>query len=344
MRDKILVLGPPGVPKQAIVEWIVQSSPNVSGPSAEQSSTDEPSSLPEELLVVPWWMNTKYYTAQVDFWLDTVPLPTGGAASSALRDTNRGDAQADSDNNDQAIPALAHIITEFDQVGDVVDGFIYVFDPRRPDTFDALKPWAAFCQRHDISVCLALAITVDSLTQESAGLNDVDSFGDFQSHGEVPPAEPDLEAYEDWCIENGFELVAVPELPSIHTAVAYADDGIGRVIEALQSHTWATMVKKYAPPASTTARASAGDPSASGTVGQIKPWETRRPLNAMDALGDLLDGGSSDMEQVLARLKDLRTQAEGMDMERRQEFAAKMVEVLMSRSPLDDNNSGEESD
>ncbi|KAI7897574.1 uncharacterized protein BX663DRAFT_527867 [Cokeromyces recurvatus] len=89
---------------------------------------------------IPYAIKTKYYSANVDFWLDEIdPSP----------DTVKAYCEKDSD------------------VSKVVDAFIYLFDKNKPNTFDAVKRWKPFIEQAEPNVRIVLGTTSKKpLTEE----------------------------------------------------------------------------------------------------------------------------------------------------------------------------------
>ncbi|KAJ1658256.1 hypothetical protein IWQ61_002473 [Dispira simplex] len=245
MRNKILMLSPLDVNAHALVHTIIH--PNRSSPS-----------LPDdEACVVPWRIDTKYYTANVEFWIDKIPLPEQGTA-----------------NSKSPTPSATDIVDEFGQVADVIDALVYVFDITRPDTFAGIHTWATFVKSHDIAIALCVGcvgslkedkglmlngIITDGTNQNTDAVTEhEEDYGTFASHhafaeeSEVRPAiSPsnnggDDAEFEDWCLDHGFEYIRVE--PHGHTSASSSPGdgtmGIARVVEALQSHMWQGMIPK----------------------------------------------------------------------------------------------------
>ncbi|KAI8065641.1 hypothetical protein BC940DRAFT_241012 [Gongronella butleri] len=109
------------------------------------SKASLPSSPPEDRehqgvsgWIVPWTIDNKYYKAQVDLWVDELPVET------------RKDTIDAYSKDDHAVGAL-------------IDGFIYVYSKDKASTLDGLKEWDAFLQKHDpaIRLCVAMPSTGD---------------------------------------------------------------------------------------------------------------------------------------------------------------------------------------
>ncbi|KAI8142490.1 hypothetical protein BJV82DRAFT_144027 [Fennellomyces sp. T-0311] len=81
-------------------------------------------------ICIPWTIDTKYYTAKVDFWLDQVD---------GDQDVIKG--YADQNNG----------------IGQVVDAFVYVFRKDELSSFDGIKDWLPFLESCEPSIQLCVA-------------------------------------------------------------------------------------------------------------------------------------------------------------------------------------------
>ncbi|KAJ3292922.1 hypothetical protein HK104_004900 [Borealophlyctis nickersoniae] len=194
-KNKILVTGRPGVGKIDLVKRILSIYPNSS--QAPPESSTQP-------LCIPWTIDTKYYTAEVGFWVDSA----------------EGVTQTD--------------VEAWEVLNDAVDGFMFVFNRSKPETFEDIRAWSKFLERCQPNVALCVANTAGAV-DEGAPCADVDVF-------------------EDWCIANGVEFVDVDT-----SAASRADDGraledvgkerVGfeRIVEALETNMWDGMRRKQTP-------------------------------------------------------------------------------------------------
>ncbi|KAL0074529.1 hypothetical protein J3Q64DRAFT_1732466 [Phycomyces blakesleeanus] len=132
-RNKIFIVGHANVGKLEFVKGAFKSS-----------ETEFPESLVEDQLKelngshaglrIPWTIDTKYYTANVDFWLDEI-----------APDTIEKDIKAYTEQS--------HGITE------AIDAFVYVFRKDKPETFSSLRSWLPFLEKCDPSIRLCVGKT-----------------------------------------------------------------------------------------------------------------------------------------------------------------------------------------
>ncbi|KAJ1675424.1 hypothetical protein EV182_001293 [Spiromyces aspiralis] len=118
---------------------------------------------------IPWSIDTKYYTAEVEFWVDST--------DHLSQDTTDGEEQ-DTMTTDELHKSLA----------DLVDAVIVVYDPAWPDTFQDIYVWERFAAKYDpdIKICFAWHAGASSKPE---GL------------------EGEIDRAEQWCLEHGWELV-----------------------------------------------------------------------------------------------------------------------------------------
>ncbi|KAJ1966022.1 hypothetical protein IWQ62_002527, partial [Dispira parvispora] len=270
---------------------------------------------------------TKYYTANVEFWIDKVPLPGQSTADSKSPTLSASD-----------------IVGEFGQVADVIDALVYVFDVTRPDTFEGIHAWATFVETHDIAIALCVGCvgslketkTVQSTGTTTNGAKQgavtvttgpEDDFGTFASHhafteeSEAPPRTPpsnnggDDAKFEDWCVEHGFEYIRV-EADGHRTVSPGADTmGVARVVEALQSHMWQGMTPKSRSGGSIPARAEPFTQSEAPALLAGVPQENERfePHGNAEQTG--VPGGIShpELTDVNAAFRAFANDHDGLD-------------------------------
>jgi len=163
----------------------------------------------DEIQSIDWTIDNKYYTADVDFWLL---------------------------NQHQFPPAQLPI--SVDELGDLCEALILVFDSAKYESFEKLHPWTKFVEEYGPSVLLCVGI------------------GKCENK----------RIYNEWCVDNGLEFVEVetvtPTGPQTNTTTSEdkneaegdenEDDnpfgsgaeGRDRIIEALASTMWANMKQK----------------------------------------------------------------------------------------------------
>jgi hypothetical protein len=130
-----------------------------------------------------------------------------------------------------------------------IQGIVLVFDATNQDTFDSLSGWKDFVNEKNPSVMLCMANKIDLLDKI-----------DFESQREI---------WLSWCLDAGFELIQcsavrdklegknpISSLNRVVRSVSYSGifvfvalnisgnreaEGVERLIEAIGSHTWASM-------------------------------------------------------------------------------------------------------
>ncbi|KAI7869746.1 hypothetical protein BDF14DRAFT_1780414 [Spinellus fusiger] len=146
VRNKIFIVGHDNVGKLDFVKDVFK----VSELPFPQSLVD---GQLEELegshagLRIPWTIDTKYYTANVDFWIDTV------IADSVEKDI-------------QAYTNEGHGVTK------AIDAFVYVFRKDKPETFQSLALWLSFLEVCEPSI--RLCIGAGDTTEKEKGTASID--------------------------------------------------------------------------------------------------------------------------------------------------------------------------
>ncbi|RIB15029.1 hypothetical protein C2G38_2039709 [Gigaspora rosea] len=149
--------------------------------------------------IVPWKIETKYYTAQVEFWIDET-------VQKDLVDTE----------------VIKGYENEESGIGNVVDAVLFVFRKDQPSTFDDIHAYLPFIRTYEPSIILAIG----------TGKNEAND-----AKNKLHTSE---DAFESWCLENGFEYVDAEEEREENDERV----GLNRVLEALQSNMWEGMVRK----------------------------------------------------------------------------------------------------
>ncbi|KAG9285423.1 hypothetical protein G9A89_010898 [Geosiphon pyriformis] len=167
-RNKILVLGRRGVGKLSLIKQIIYSKdattektePSFTDLESDKSTSKINSGFHHNVLhepedpnhsghIFPWLISTKYYTANVQFWVDeTLSVDAIDA---------------------EVIKAYE---AEENGIGSVVDAVIFVFRKDQPSTFNDIHPFLPFIARYEPAITLAVGM---GLTLESSvGLTDYD--------------------------------------------------------------------------------------------------------------------------------------------------------------------------
>lgn len=119
-KNRILVLGRANIDKANVVNRIISES-NQDIKTASKDSSN----------LIPWTIDTKYYTADVSFWLD--------------------DTVADGDKE-----AIAMYMNEENGIGDAVDAILFVFDKSSKDTFGDILHFLPFVEKYEPAITLAI--------------------------------------------------------------------------------------------------------------------------------------------------------------------------------------------
>ncbi|KAK5799427.1 hypothetical protein F5H01DRAFT_357443 [Linnemannia elongata] len=125
-------------------------------------------------VTIPWTIDTKYYSVEVDFWIDETEAH-GGAELERMIESG-----------------------DLDEMGAVVEAVVFCFSKNQPSTFHDIKPWLAFVERHEPSITLCVA-TDAPMDQENAQESRLESNV--------------VEDFDDWCLANGFEFIDLQDQP-----------------------------------------------------------------------------------------------------------------------------------
>ncbi|KAI8821387.1 uncharacterized protein EV422DRAFT_567128 [Fimicolochytrium jonesii] len=285
LKNKVLVVGHKGVGKLQLVQELCKILDSTSQPISDTTPQ-----------CVPLSLATKYYTADIVLWVDTLE-PTADGAS--------------------AIDSA-----ELRELGEAVDGFIYVYDRDKSETFEPLRSWTTFLDDVQPNVALCVANTVTEPTRTAA---------------ETPVH---LQNHEEFCLEHGMEFIDLyPSLPEERDSTDEITEdeimaervGVDRIAEALENNMWDGMVRGTK---STTAK-----PTSNGSAGIDKANlanaaedSIRRLLSMMEGA----DGGGSDAEEVddddfersLRTLQTLREHGKTLSDSERRALAAQFAMSL----------------
>ncbi|KAJ2801530.1 hypothetical protein H4R21_002766 [Coemansia helicoidea] len=321
-KNKILVLGRAAVDKEALVGAVIAAGASAAAPGLPAASSGGSSSSRVE-----WLIDTRYYQAPVEFWIDTTEeLPREQALlmerwlDEPGRHGDAGDGGPEADIGAEMRELQA-------QLGEMVDAVVFVFDPLQPATFGDILPWAQFARRYRPAVLLCVARGARGCCADDALKDRL--FG--------------------WCVAAGWEWVDLtdPDPESDHT--------VARVREALTSNEWATMRAKdhaAAPAPAPAPAAEAPHPSLPGpdvasapddpaardewdrfeaVAGDVDPARISSLHHALFADADAGDGRSADVSALLGRLRGARDEIAQLDDRQARARAAELALALARR-------------
>ncbi|KAK3821156.1 MAG: hypothetical protein J3Q66DRAFT_148338 [Benniella sp.] len=172
---------------------------------SSESQNQKRTTLDHSGVTIPWTIDTKYYSVQVDFWIDETDV--------------------------QGRAELERMVAsgELDEMGSVVEAVIFCFSRNQPSTFYDIRPWLAFLERHEPSITLCVA-------------TDAPSMHSHETEQEALADEETVDDYDDWCLGNGFEFVDLQERPSDLAQEEHV--GLDRIMEALAAHMWDGLKRK----------------------------------------------------------------------------------------------------
>ncbi|CAG8495235.1 5089_t:CDS:2 [Acaulospora morrowiae] len=136
IRNKILVLGRRNVGKLSIIKQILSSSNQrideiILDQNNENGETSDNAN--HAGMKIPWKIITKYYTANVEFWVDETVHKS----------------QLDSE-------VIDGYENEENGIGKVVDAILFIFKKNEPSTFDDIQAYLPFIQKYEPSITLAV--------------------------------------------------------------------------------------------------------------------------------------------------------------------------------------------
>ncbi|KAJ2663405.1 hypothetical protein IWW48_001288 [Coemansia sp. RSA 1200] len=236
-KNRILVLGRSTVDKNGLVQSIVSPS-----------SADSPaltSVVPSDSCKVKWCMETRYYSAELEFWIDTTEQLSEPEQKymhdwledpdchndddAELLDTQAGAEKVEELRSQSVISVDESMAQLQEHLSDVVDAVVFVFDPSDPESFVDLLPWARYGRLYQPGVLLCVAATGPITGTQS---------DPRQEMRDVGRSEVEKEKWFAWCVANGWEWV---DLTDTDSETEYT---VGRIREALASNEWATMTMK----------------------------------------------------------------------------------------------------
>ncbi|KAJ2008725.1 hypothetical protein H4R26_000044 [Coemansia thaxteri] len=295
-KNKILVLGRPEINKARIVDAVISQQPLLDLSSPDAKNDDEMGAK------TPWELQTRYYQASLEFWVDsTEQLPQEQAehmqkwlANPSQHDDSTDDIPMDASMNE----LQAHL-------SEVVDAIVFAFDPTNSTSFTDILPWARFSKVHEPGVLLCVAV-------RGAGNS---------CCGQL--AEEDKDAFFKWCVVNGWEWL---DLTDTDPETEYT---AGRLREALVSNEWANMVataeekrsaRSPSPIASDDGAAVAKEPQCSAERSEwdgfdyiARSVDPARIDAVHQALFGTSEGHEGDVEAVVAQIRNARNEISQMD-------------------------------
>jgi len=238
-------------------------------------------------------------------------------------------------------PQLGNIETS--HLGSVCEALILLLVPEKKETFESIKGWIPFIEEHSPNILLCASV---------GQCNDVDK-----------------EMYMNWCIENGIEFVEIidtdteqtnKEQPPSSSDDEYPErEGIDRIIEALSSTIWPTLVKKGKTEKTTQdflpILEQLQDLSIDVTdkldedytFGEFNDASLTHNLSALqNFLNDIeedtqntdnVEDKVENFENALVELKKLREKAQSLSDEERRAFALKVVSSLMMNEDMEED-------
>ncbi|KAI8390166.1 hypothetical protein BD560DRAFT_380119 [Blakeslea trispora] len=98
---------------------------------------------------IPYEINTKYYTAKVDFWIDEIDV-------TLEKETIKAYCEKEGD------------------ISQVIDAFVFLFDKDKPESFDTLLLWKPFLEQSNPSICLCIGTSAEKTLnmEKDAEIND----------------------------------------------------------------------------------------------------------------------------------------------------------------------------
>ncbi|KAJ1994138.1 hypothetical protein GGI25_000827 [Coemansia spiralis] len=229
-KNKVLVLGRASVDKDGLIRCIM--SPESPGERASAIGSSAESAK------IKWSLETRYYKAELEFWVDSTEQLTEPerqyvldwleTPDSHLQDTT--DDECTNTNipslNTQTIPIEDSMVQLQEHLSEVVDAIIFIFDPDIPSSFTDILPWARYGRLYqpEILLCVAVSgpISRNSPTEPAVSADDDEVVDEAR------------DKWFAWCISNGWEWVDL-------TDPEYSIDNIR---DSLTSNEWANMAVK----------------------------------------------------------------------------------------------------
>ncbi|KAJ2247524.1 hypothetical protein GGH97_002086, partial [Coemansia sp. RSA 475] len=195
VKNKILVLGRPEINKAGLVSSVMAGTALEPCVASSEASAQ-----------IAWDIDTRYYTAQTEFWVDsTEPLSTAH--------TELVQNWLSSPSTRPSIPIDTSTHELHDSLSTLVDAIVFVFDPHDSTSFTDILPWAQFAIDYEPSILLCVAV----------------------SDTKVGGMDGQKDEWFDWCVQMGWEWV---DLTDVDPESEYS---VERVRDALVANEWATM-------------------------------------------------------------------------------------------------------
>ncbi|CAG8489263.1 9367_t:CDS:2 [Paraglomus occultum] len=286
LRNKILVLGRRGVGKLSLVKKILELT-------SQEFRAHEPNN--HSGLKVPWNITTRYYVADVLFWIE------------------------ETDDVNQQI--LDEYMDEENGIGRVVDAIIFVFQKDKvvliwmPTSFDDIKMFLPFFQKYEPSILLAVGSGTSVLDPEDNVYNSWCLSNGFEYIDlEVSPSVSDesaglmriLEALQSH-VWDGFQRIQQNE---IRDNEAYLDSNAE------------TDPRRFIQDMNPLSLNQNADENVE-LFGDILPTEAELDLIREQLFGDLDD--DDGLDRVLTRLHSLRERGQSLPDDERRRLAASVA-------------------
>ncbi|CAG8486448.1 11114_t:CDS:2, partial [Paraglomus brasilianum] len=280
LRNKILVLGRRGVGKLSLVKRILESTSQ----EFRAHELDNHSGLK-----VPWNIATRYYVADVHFWIE------------------------ETDDVNQQI--LNEYMDEENGIGRVVDAIIFVFQKDKPTSFDDIKMFLPFSQKYEPSILLTVGSGTSVLDPEENVYNSWCLSNGFEFIDlEVSPSVSDesaglmriLEALQSH-VWDGFQRIQQNE---IRDNEAYLDSNAERDSRRFVQDMNPLLFNQNV------------DENIE-LFGDVLPTEAELGLIREQLFGDLDD--DDGLDRVLTRLHSLRERGQSLPDDERRRLAASVA-------------------
>ncbi|KAJ2127325.1 hypothetical protein IW139_002595 [Coemansia sp. RSA 353] len=305
VKNKILVLGRSEINKAGLVSSVMAGTALEPCVASSEASAQ-----------IAWNIDTRYYTAQTEFWVDsTEPLSTAH--------TELVQNWLTSPSTRPSIPIDTSTHELHDSLSTLVDAIVFVFDPHDSTSFTDILPWAQFAIDHEPSILLCVAV----------------------SDTKVGGMDGQKDEWFDWCVQMGWEWV---DLTDVDPESEYS---VERVRDALVANEWATMVPKansktgpktdHTPDSNVDIHADSNADHAPEPAIDAPP-EQRDEWDMFDKIASTVDPRrvtelhqrlftqtpQSDMSGLMSQLHSLRTEIAQLDPETARTRAAELALAL----------------